>query len=72
MKLPNQVHEPPQQASGVGYPDQVAEPNLNPDKDPELEQAMMLLKKKYEKVFDYEIELKPIKENQPRLNSKMK
>ena len=45
----------------MGYPNQVAEPNLNPDKDPELEQAMMLLKEKYKKVFDYEIELKPMK-----------
>ena len=45
----------------MGYPDQVAEPNLNPDKDPELEEAMMLLKKKYKEVFDYEIELKPMK-----------
>ena len=46
---------------GVGYPNQVAEPNLNPDIDPELEQAMMSLKKKYKEVFDYEIELKPMK-----------
>ena len=45
----------------MGYPNQVAEPNLNPDIDPELEQAMMSLKKKYKEVFDYEIELKTMK-----------
>ena len=46
----------------MGCPNQIAEPNLNPEMDPELEQAMMSLKKKYKEVFDYEIELKTMKE----------
>ena len=45
----------------MGCPNQIAEPNLNQDMDPELDQAMMSLKKKYKQVFDYEIELKPMK-----------